>query len=146
MITTQLSKAARIVSSLPKIPGALSLAVRVEARILLHEARSKPGDFWPAVVLQAAAGGSFLLGLWFSLHITKGFLGDRDPGLALALVSMLLASYALLWFCFAVGGAAEIVPGLPPGEARPASLDTRAGLRGGRGDGRLQAPAPCSFP
>ncbi len=102
MITTFLS-------SVPRVPEALSFAVRVEARILRHEARSKPGDFWPAVVLQAAAGGFFWLSLWFSLHTTKGFLGDGEPELALAVASLLLASYAFLWFCFAIGGGGEIV-------------------------------------
>ena len=102
MITTFLS-------SLPRVSEALSYAVRVEARILRHEARSKPGDFWPAVVLQAAAGGFYWLGLWFSLHTARGFLGDGEPALALAVASLLLASYAFLWFCFAIGGGGEIV-------------------------------------
>lgn len=103
MITTFLS-------SLPRVSEALSFAVRIEARILRHEARSKPGDLWPAVVLQAAAGGFFLLSLWFSLHTTKGLLGDGNPELALAMASVFLACYAFLWFCIAVGGGAEIVP------------------------------------
>ena len=103
MITTFLS-------SLPRVSEALSYAVRIEARILRHEARSKPGDLWPAVVLQAAAGGFFLLSLWLSLHITKGLLGDGNPELALALASVFLATYAFLWFCIAIGGGAEIVP------------------------------------
>ena len=102
MITTFLS-------SVPRVSEALSYAVRVEARILRHEARSKPGDFWPAVVLLTAAGGFFWLSLWFSLHTAKGFLGDGEPELALAVASLLLASYAFLWFCFAIGGGGEIV-------------------------------------
>ncbi len=103
MITTFLS-------SVPRVSEALSFAVRVEARTMRHEARSKPGDFWPAVVLLAAAGGFFLLSLWFSLHTTKGLLGDGNPDLALALASLFLATYAFLWFCFAVGFGGEIVP------------------------------------
>ena len=110
MIKTLLSRAARTVSSLPRVPGAVSFAVRVEARILRREARSKPGDFWPAVVLQAAAGGFFWMGLWFSLHTVRGFLGGGDPGLALAVASLFLATYAFLWFCVALGGGSEIVP------------------------------------
>ena len=103
MITTFLS-------SLPRVPEAFSYAVRVEARIVRHEARSKPGDFWPAVVLHAAAGGFFWLSLWFSLHTTKRGLGDGDPELFLALASVSLATYAFLWFCIAAGGGGEIVP------------------------------------
>ena len=110
MIKTLLSKAARTVSSLPKVPEAFSFAVRVEARILRREARSKPGDFWPAVVLQAAAGGFFWMGLWFSLHTVRGFLGGGDPGLALAVASLFLATYAFLWFFAALSGGGEIVP------------------------------------
>ena len=103
MITTFLS-------SVPRVSEALSYAVRVEARTLRHEARSKPGDFWPAVVLHAAAGGFFWLSLWFSLHTTKRGLGDGDPELFLALASVSLATYAFLWFCIAGGGGGEIVP------------------------------------
>ena len=102
MITTFLS-------SVPRVSEAFSYAVRVEARILRHEARSKPGDFWPAVVTHAAGGGFFLLSLWYSLHITRGLLGDGGPQLTLVLASLLLASYAFLWFCIAVGLGGEIV-------------------------------------
>ena len=103
MITTFLS-------SLPRVSGAFSYAVRVRARVLRHEARSKPGDFWPAVVLHAAGGGFFWLSLWFSLHLTKGGPGDGDPELFLALASVFLASYAFLWFAIAVAMGGEIVP------------------------------------
>lgn len=110
MIKTLLSKAARTVSSLPKVPEAFYFAVRVKARILRREARSRPGDFWPAVVLQAAVGGFYLLVLWFSLHIARGLLGSGEPELALALASLFLTTYSLLWFCVALGGGSEIVP------------------------------------
>ena len=103
MITT-------LLSSLPRISGAFSYAVRVQARVLRHEARSKPGEFWPAAVIQAAAGSFFLLSPWFSLHTLKGILGDGDPELSLALASAFLASYAFLWFCIATAGGGEIVP------------------------------------
>ena len=103
MITT-------LLSSLPRISGAFSYAVRVEARTMRHEARSKPGDFWPAAVIHAGGGGSFLLVLWISLHTLKGILGDGDPELSLALASAFLASYAFLWLCIAIGFGGEIVP------------------------------------
>ncbi len=108
MSSTLISRTVRIVTSLPKIRGALAYALRVESRILRHEARSKPGDFWPALLIHAAAGGLFLLSLWFSLHTSMGSL-DLDPGPAVALASVYLGIYAFLWFCLALAFAAEIV-------------------------------------
>ena len=102
MITT-------LLSSLPRVSGAFSYAVRVEARTMRHEARSKPGDLWPAAVIQAASGGFFLLSLWISLHIATGGLRDGGPELFLALASVFLASCAFLWFCIAIGFGGEIV-------------------------------------
>ena len=107
---TFLLKAARILSSLPRVPGAVSFAVRVEARVMRREARSKPGDFWPAVVLQAAAGGFFWLALWFFLHMSKEFLGAGNPDLTLDLASLVLFSFAFMWFFAALGASGEIVP------------------------------------
>ncbi len=103
MITT-------LLSSLPRVPGAVSFAVRVEARIMRNAARSKPGDFWPAVAVQAVAGGFFWLCLWVFLRTARELLGAGDPELALAVASLVLGSFAFMWFFSAISGGGEIVP------------------------------------